>query len=518
MKRLLSVALMGLTLFGCSEPSIQPEDEAVNNPVIENPHRISEEQAIQNLMEFLKEMDGELTKSGADCSSREIKDIYPIKSSRLDTKITAGKNVEDIVFIANFKDSLGFAILSADDRIPTDIIAVTEEGNITADELYQAYNSGARDIYPQFPLDGPGVITDADGEKYLNPNTFQLYDPESDDSLVGDFIGHEDYEVERVINDNIESIDQESTSRKRELAQHCLDYATRTLGSQNLGDPADGRTMDSSVPQEGPEYDEIVRTETVLDKEKVFKLLTFAVGWDQYSPFNDNYPMVRQMIFGAKKKAAAGCVPLAIAKIMAHFEYPTEVNGEVFSWKALKLGILAADYNTSAAKLLKYIAESCNSWYFYGGTFTFPKKAGKFLAKEFSVDVDLVKYSTDEVTKMLDNDCPVFICSIPSTSSSKYALRKSHGWNIDGYKIRTKTITRDFYKDGVLKNQDVDKIKTTLVHCDFGWGGSCNGYFVSGVFDLNDSNVEYDQSSDKINHEDYNYRWYLRILKYEKPY
>ena len=31
-----------------------------------------------------------------------------------------------------------------------------------------------------------------------------------------------------------------------------------------------------------------------------------------------------------------------------------------------------------------------------------------------------------------------------------------------------------------------------MVHCDWGWGGNFNGYFVSGVFDLGNSDTVFD--------------------------
>lgn len=46
-----------------------------------------------------------------------------------------------------------------------------------------------------------------------------------------------------------------------------------------------------------------------------------------------------------------------------------------------------------------------------------------------------------------------------------------HAWVIDGY-IKRKNVSST---GSVLNNQ-------TLVHCNWGWHGDCNGYFTSGVF------------------------------------
>ena len=54
-----------------------------------------------------------------------------------------------------------------------------------------------------------------------------------------------------------------------------------------------------------------------------------------------------------------------------------------------------------------------------------------------------------------------------------------------------------------------------MVHCDFGWGGPCNGYFVSGVFKLNSPNNEFDNPYDKGKNTKYN--TLLKIVTYDKP-
>ena len=54
-----------------------------------------------------------------------------------------------------------------------------------------------------------------------------------------------------------------------------------------------------------------------------------------------------------------------------------------------------------------------------------------------------------------------------------------------------------------------------MVHCDFGWEGLCNGYYVSGVFKLNDSNIEHDPGSNYGGNTYYNNL--LKVITYDKP-
>ena len=54
-----------------------------------------------------------------------------------------------------------------------------------------------------------------------------------------------------------------------------------------------------------------------------------------------------------------------------------------------------------------------------------------------------------------------------------------------------------------------------MVHCDFGWGGSCNGYYVDDVFNLNSDENDYDNPwADRISTT---YNHHVRIITYNKP-
>ncbi len=56
-----------------------------------------------------------------------------------------------------------------------------------------------------------------------------------------------------------------------------------------------------------------------------------------------------------------------------------------------------------------------------------------------------------------------------------------------------------------------------LVHCNWGWDGSHNGYYISGVFDLNKGATvleEDETSSSSVRNYDSDY---CRIITYSKP-
>ena len=45
------------------------------------------------------------------------------------------------------------------------------------------------------------------------------------------------------------------------------------------------------------------------------------------------------------------------------------------------------------------------------------------------------------IMSMLDDGCPLFICSLPHYGFLNYDFANSHAWNIDGYKTTQRIIT-----------------------------------------------------------------------------
>ncbi len=52
-----------------------------------------------------------------------------------------------------------------------------------------------------------------------------------------------------------------------------------------------------------------------------------------------------------------------------------------------------------------------------------------------------------------------------------------------------------------------------MVHCDLGWGGNYNGYYVSGIFNLNNNDNEYDGNHSG---EKRKYNTYVKLLTYNR--
>ena len=92
-----------------------------------NPYLIPLDKALESLNGFLQSED--LTKAGGQM--REIESVSTIRSRSIATRsgIDINDN-EELLYVVNFKNNLGYAVLAADSRLQDKIIAVTEAGKL----------------------------------------------------------------------------------------------------------------------------------------------------------------------------------------------------------------------------------------------------------------------------------------------------------------------------------------------------------------------------------------------------
>lgn len=485
MKRIIlfTVAALSLSITSCVKNLSY--DAAVEDARISK-YSIPVETALEFLQQYLEE---EVPTKSDVSSTRAIANVQTIslKKTRANGLIP---DCDNLVHLVNFEDNQGFAILAADTRISSGLILITENGNLDAISLYAAIddNSDTRIYYPEYSIDGPGIFYDEDGEMYMNPNTFELNDPETGDAYVGDFV-HTLPGRPRPLSASSDFISQMAVA-------YCFDeIVTFDVGRED---------------QIADNWSSVVTQRSIATIDSTSNLLEDLSSWEQGYPFNVECPIVKQCSDGALKQADVGCVPLAIGKIMVHFKKPATINHE-----GRTIALDAPMTVVSAAGLLRHLGESCLSLYFYKGTFTFPLLASLYMSAKGYKNVKYSSYDTNKVIDMINNGCPVFICSIPKDKFN-YDLNNSHGWNIDGYKKKMVTTTTDYYLNGVYQRTDTESTVFYMVHCDFGWRGYSNGYFTSGIFNLGASDVEFDDL-DKVGSKKTNYNWYLKTITYSKP-
>lgn len=181
---------------------------------------------------------------------------------------------------------------------------------------------------------------------------------------------------------------------------------------------------------------------------------------------------------------AVGCSALALAMIIAYNEQPTtlKVNGTTILWNSINEVNQLTSTSSETAKiqiplLIASIYHKCSKMYFRNRNETLitPRQIEKRMNSMQYLNVVRHKgadYNDNmyvATLQMLSGGKPVFISAIDG-------LLNGHSWVIDGC--------------------DVDN---TLLHFNFGWGGTSNGYYTKNA----------------LNYELYD--WHFRVITYDSP-
>lgn len=518
MKKLIFLLATMLVIASCQEVDLKTVNQTLASK--KNNFAISQEEALENLSDFMEGFE-----PTARSSKRDIQNVIAVKYNRLSrSEEDAQYNCENLLYVANFTNSQGYAILSGDTRIPEPVLAVTDEGSINESEVYNAMTQlpqeNNRVIFPQYPTTGKGLfrLPKYDNQLFMNPNTVNLYIDSINDTLVGNFEPTDTSKFDNKVPDNIYG----GTLPDNLPTYLCASYALRSIRKGENDDwnrfqKDDNVPPNNNFPYTENDYFTVHSYSSWRITEQKYPLLWRTENWYQRKPFNDLYPeRTAFILFWKRRKAPAGCFPLSIAKLITFYQgkIPVNNNGFIVDFSYLKWRNDVYKNETSAlhaANLLDYIAKGCKCLYFYEGTFTFPWDAKKFMSANGMSNAKSYNYTFDIVKEMIDGNQPTIIYGMPGID-----ITKSHAWNIDGYKIKERSDTiRNYCRELLLSVRDT-VITTKMVHCDFGWGKTHNGYYVSGIFKLNDENCEKDLANDPGT-ETTHYNTFLQVIKYTKP-
>lgn len=458
---MIIVATLGVS---CQRGDIMAEPDQMT-PQDEGVQVVPLEAALSTLEAFLE--GEELTRAGGRREIESISVYYgPKKTSdvTLTRSDTTGdddesENEEPLAYLVNFANDEGFAVLGANADVD-DIIAVTENGHI---------------------LDDLTVVVD------------EALDEEMEDALDGDDID--------------EPVDTVGVYCEEDDDFYCaaVPYATvvRTLliegingGGGGMGDGGGGGGGGSGwTPGSGGGNDNPSRLTTKTP------LLNYS--WGQGEPYN-KYCKRKNLVFSVKS-ALVGCSAVALSMIMARNEFPQSytVKGHRLNWEGIKAGYkieyLSETSKEDLALLLGSVYNTVKKVAVKGATMITPEQIKKRME---AVGYTYVKkYSANAFTKsmimvtsaMLAQDRPVFISAIPPASDG---WKHGHSWVIDGGKYVSESSNR------------------YLLHFNFGWRGTCNGYFSTSC--LNPARgVEYDGHVDP--EKDFTYTWHFRLITYDIP-
>ena len=248
------------------------------------------------------------------------------------------------------------------------------------------------------------------------------------------------------------------------------------LGALNNAIQMDSRAL---IPN-NPELPRIPRpvywTETNVIAQKAPLLRT---KWYPTAPFNNNFDPNP-----SGGNYYAGCVAIATAQVMYYNRRPNAINGVVFDWSLISQFEFDYPYYQSesaqieVANFIFQVAEGVNSVYYVDRTESTLEDARNLLQSSGYSNVTVSNYSLYQIRTKVANNLPVFVEGKPSPTAI------GHVWVVDGCNIYNIEHWVREYQTEFLYNEYIERTEyNELLHCNFGWGGNCDGYYTSWVFD-----------------------------------
>lgn len=203
------------------------------------------------------------------------------------------------------------------------------------------------------------------------------------------------------------------------------------------------------------------------------------VKWNQTAPYNNNVPVVCDGF-----RAKAGCAPVAIAQIMSYFRRPYgyDWNNLNISKTVKTIGEGESQYRINeVARLMVDIGVESKTNYRCTGSGTTTMNTRSTLSKYgYSYDYVHLNYATmpngTTILNSLTGGSPVII------AAKELYTEKYHMWIVDGIlrKERGSYYANTFIdaKTNVVYYELwSQRQRFTQVHCNWGWGGSSDGWY-----------------------------------------
>lgn len=220
----------------------------------------------------------------------------------------------------------------------------------------------------------------------------------------------------------------------------------------------------------------------------------------QWNQVGEPYDIYAELI--DNKRAPMGCTTTAIAQIMSCHKYPTS-----YHWDELikiKYPYNNPSYNTEIGHLLKAVADGIHVKWGLEGTSAPISRACSYLKSiGYSNGGTEDAYSFSHVQNSIENGSPVLMCGDDGETG--------HAWVVD--RVFTKKRIAHFYDwvEGVgpTRFYTTYDYPDRYIYCNWGWGGSHDGYFFDGAFDANKNG---EKLSTLKSATSYNYKYHLSAV------
>lgn len=393
--RKFTFVLIGLIALVACEAELETEranNLGNENVLLRNGSTISPDAAAALAVEFRNSILNQSGQTRGKINEKGVASVYAWRSSEIASKTTTRSTASDLLpdtllYIVNFEDSCGFALVSADAQI-ADVAAYVEKGTLT----------------PNQEIDNPGFKAFLEGygeyARGIRDSTWKM-----PDSLL--------------------TIDTLHNKINNPL-----------FGGENVITPVNNV------------YHLVYYVAPLLTTE-----------WGQGIPYNLHIPNYMY----------AGCTAIAIAQIAAFHQYPANYDGHIYDWDSMLRYSQIPNYGDirySAADLVYDAARLVYTQYGYEASiasyYNVPHCWDEFGYHYTQLqDVDFETIKTD-----ISNGYPVFMRGrVPGEENG-------HAWVVDGVAIKRHRLAQF--------NSIPDR---EYIHCNWGWEGNCDGYFILGAFE-----------------------------------
>ena len=195
-----------------------------------------------------------------------------------------------------------------------------------------------------------------------------------------------------------------------------------------------------------------------------------STTWGQGSPYN------MFCYTDAGLQAVAGCVAIAIGQIVAYHQYPSLYSGHTYNWNAILQNSYVTSSDSVASESVAHLVHDIGllvhmSYGTTGSGATFDNV--EYCWNAFNYHYTKMKScSFDTLMVNIQSSHPVYM-------KGRNSNNEGHAWVVDGIAIRT------FYypemEDGQGNIIQLTGDSYNLIHCNWGWDGFHNGFFVYGA-------------------------------------
>lgn len=223
--------------------------------------------------------------------------------------------------------------------------------------------------------------------------------------------------------------------------------------------------------------------------------------WNQNAPYNNSVPDR----YDGNGKCFAGCVPIAVTQFLYNMQYSgsNRLFGRTYDWNLIKeCEYGSVPSNEAKQEIADYIATIgmiLQTDYHYYLSEDQPEVAATYLSyavnlfEEFGVSSQYAGFNTSLARSIVCEKGPICVCGSNAGNSG-------HAWVVDGWNSYIEKKVMALYNSfGVLvREAPIGETEVKLLHCNYGWGGICDGYYSYSilVFDasspLDDENIDYE--------------------------